>query len=387
MKIGCLVDSVSRKAGGLYESVRRLAQSLQRANGAVAVLSVVDEYTHSDVKRWEPLAVQTYKCSFRRWGYAPDLLPALEAASVDVLLTHGLWKYGSVVSRSWSQRTGRPYIIHPHGMLDPWAVKNSRWKKKMAALLFENSHLRGASCLRALGDSEAQSIRAYGLRNPICVIPNGIDLPNVKNNPRASWNHEVGNKKVLLYLGRLHPKKNLLSLIDAWAALKNEERAKGWSLVIAGWDEGGHEALLRRRVRELRLENNIHFSKSLFGEEKAAAYQNANAFVLPSLSEGLPMVVLEAWAFAKPVLMTAECNLPEGFQSEAALPIKTDVGSISKGLQPLFAMSDGELKAMGERGRALVEKRFNWLSIGEQMKAVCEWLLHNRPPPPCVRFN
>jgi glycosyltransferase involved in cell wall biosynthesis len=389
MKIGCVIDSVSRNAGGLFESVRGLTKSLQNANGVVTVFGLVDEYTRADMKNWEPLRVQT--CESRRWGYSPDLLPALQAASLDVLLAHGLWKYTSVASRSWARRTGRPYIIHPHGMLEPWAVKNSRWKKKTAGLLFENSHLRGASCLRALCESEAQSMRAYGLRNPICVIPNGIDLPDLKREGSAPWEGETTNKKVLLYLGRLHPKKNLLSLIDAWGAIQKSEvsnqKSSEWLLAIAGWDQDGYEQQLKNLTSDLGLLNSVVFLGPLFGERKAAAYQHADAFVLPSLSEGLPMVVLEAWAFAKPVLMTPECNLPDGFRSEAALPLQTDVASISKGLQTLFGMSNAELKAMGGRGRALVGKSFNWPAIGEQMKAVCEWLVDGAPPPPCVRFN
>lgn len=387
MKIGFLVDSVSRKAGGLLESVRRSAQSLRIANGSVTVFSLIDEYTYSDVKSWEPLMVRTCKPLLSRLGYAPDLLPALEEANLNLLHAHGLWKYGSVVSRSWSRRTGRPYIIHPHGMLDPWAVKNSRWKKRMAALLFENSHLRGASCLRALGDSEAESIRSFGLKNPICTIPNGIDLPDLgiyRPPPCAEFETE---RKILFYLGRLHPKKNLEQLIAGWAVTTGHPKAQNWLLIISGWDEAGYAKRLRKLIQVFDLEGSVRLTGPLFGEAKAAAYQCATAFVLPSLSEGLPMVVLEAWAFAKPVLMTPECNLPEGFRVEAALSLNSDATSITKGLRTLFELSDGELRAMGGRGRDLADKSFNWQTIGQQMKAVCEWLVDGSPSPDCVRFN
>lgn len=391
MNIGCLVDTISRNAGGLFESVRRLAQSLESVNGNVRVFSLIDEHTRSDVEKWAPLIVQTYKPLIHGSGYAPDLLPAMQAADFDVLLTNGLWKYGSVVSRSWARRTGRPYIIHPHGMLDPWAVKNSRWKKRIAALLFENAHLRGASCLRALCESEAQSIRSFGLKNPICTIPNGIDLPDLgidRQPPCAEFETE---QKILFYLGRLHPKKNLEALLHAWARVTKAEgrsqRSGEWVLAIAGWDQAGYANRLRKLIQELDLKGSVRLTGALFGEAKAAAYQCAKAFVLPSLSEGLPMTVLEAWAFAKPVLMTPECNLPEGFRAGAALSLNSDATSIAQGLRTLFEMSEGHLKAMGGRGRDLARKSFNWQTIGREMKAVCEWLVDGSPPPPCVRFN
>src|SRR4030095_11103730 len=100
------------------------------------------------------------------------------------------------------KRTGRPYLVHPHGMLDAWGLQNSGSKKLIAAWLYENQHLREAACLRALSEAETRSIRAYGLRNPICVIPSGVDLPDLS---ASNANSESANPKTLLYLGRLHP--------------------------------------------------------------------------------------------------------------------------------------------------------------------------------------
>jgi len=135
------------------------------------------------------------------------------------------------------------------------------------------------------------------------------------------------------------------------------------------------------------IRHSVAFLGPLFGEAKAAAYRNATAFVLPSLSEGLPMVVLEAWAFAKPVLMTPECNLPEGFQANAALRIGTDAPSIATGLRELMAMSDAQRIDMGAQGRALVSKKFLWPRIGEEMRSVCEWVMNGGTAPASVRCD
>jgi glycosyltransferase involved in cell wall biosynthesis len=289
-------------------------------------------------------------------------------------------------------------------MLDRWALNNSKWKKRVAAFLYEDRHLHEAACIRALCDSEAESIRAYGLRNPICVIPNGVELPEKVGN----WKFEIGNsklgfaegRKVLLYLGRLHPKKNLAALLKGWAEIRKSKveggKSEQWLLAVVGWDQGGHEDELKRLAGELGLSfaaagtaastalTSVAFLGPQFGADKDACYRVCDAFILPSLSEGLPMTVLEAWAYAKPVLITPECNLPEGFAAGAALRIGTNANEIADGLKQLFEMNDGDRKAIGERGRALVAEKFSWPQIGEQMRAVYEWVLGGGAPPGTV---
>jgi poly(glycerol-phosphate) alpha-glucosyltransferase len=257
------------------------------------------------------------------------------------------------------------------------------WKKRIAALLYENQHLRRAACLRALTESEAQSIRSYGLSNPICVIPNGVDLPDLRESKAKT---QSANPKTLLYLGRLHPKKNISNLIRAWNETFKSQRDSGdrWVLAIAGWDQGGYEAQLRQLTTDFGLLNSVIFLGPQFGADKSECYRGCDAFILPSLSEGLPMVVLEAWAHAKPVVMTPECNLPEGFEANAAVRIGTTSEEIAPGLKALREMSDDDRSRMGNRGRTLVETRFSWPRIGEQMRGVYEWMLGGGSSPDSV---
>jgi glycosyltransferase involved in cell wall biosynthesis len=416
MRVGFLVSSVSREAGGLFESVRGLAKAVASTNANVQVFGIRDEQSAVDLQEWQPLSVQTFRPQLRAWGYSSQLLPAMLSADLDVLSVHGLWKYGSVASRRWHRRTARPYVVHPHGMMDLWALRNAMWKKRIAALLYENQHLRGAACLRALSEAEARSIRSYGLHNPICVIPNGVDLPDLGENPRLNFPSDVVSavlsgspgygqrigalgtahatatelrkfgegQKILLYLGRLHPKKNLVNLIHAWNHLSNSQCAesKCWVLAIAGWDQGGYESELRRSVAA----DSIVFLGSRFGAQKSQCYRTCDAFILPSLSEGLPMTVLEAWAYAKPVLMTPECNLIEGFSAGAALRVGSTSEEIADGLRSIIQMSDDDRKAMGARGRDLVATKFSWPRIGEQMRAVYEWVALGGEMPNTVRL-
>ncbi len=416
MRVGFLVSSVSRAAGGLFQSVRGLAKAVASTNSGVQVFSISDEQSAVDLQEWRPLSVQTFRPQLRAWGYSNELVPAMVAADLDVLSVHGLWKYCSVGARRWHRRTGRPYVVHPHGMLEPWALRNAQWKKRIAALLYENEHLRGAACLRALSEAEAESIRACGLGNPICVIPNGVDLPELGDSSTLNAPGAVASavlsgspgyaqrldalgtahatatglrtfgqgQRILLYLGRLHPKKNLANLIRAWNdTFNSRQSSNSWVLAIAGWDQGGYENELKRIVAL----PSVVFLGPQFGAEKTKCYRGADAFILPSLSEGLPMTVLEAWSHAKPVLMTPECHLPEGFSAEAALRIGSSPQEIALGLKQITEMSENDRRAMGNRGRDLVTRNFSWLRIGEEMLAVYEWVLAGGAVPVTVRLQ
>lgn len=387
MKVGVLTASMSRQAGGLFWSVRELARSTQAAGCDVEVFAVQDGDSALDLPLWEGVELQVLeKRGPVAFGFMPGLSKVLEASNPDVLHTHGIWMYPSLAALLWSKRTGRPYLISPRGMLDPWAVRNSGWKKRLVGWWYEHEHLRGAHCIHALCTSEAEAIRAFGLRNPICVIPNGIDLTAAAR--RTDQPHGLGmpeGTRVLLYIGRLHPKKNLLALIDAWSlAASRGGLGHDWHLIIAGWDQGDYEEALKARVDTLGLQSRIRFPGPLFDADKDAALRDADAFVLPSLSEGLPMAVLEAWAYGLPVLMTPQCNLPEGIALGAAQAVDPDVESLAEGLTTLCCLDAESLRTMGERGRRLVEGRFTWPRIAGEMCAVYAWVLGRGPKPDCV---
>jgi len=386
VKIGFVVDSVSREAGGLFQSVRGLAKAVTCASASARVFGISDEQSAVDLQDWQPLSVQTFRPQWRAWGYSNQLLPAMLDADLDILSTHGLWKYCSVASHRWHRRMVRPYIVHPHGMLESWALANAAWKKRVAALIYENQHLRDAACLRALCEAEAQSIHAYEMRNPICVIPNGVDLPDLSETPALEAEVFAEGRKVLLYLGRLHPKKNVANLIRAWKQTLNSHSSArtSWVLAIAGWSQRRYEAQLRQLTTDLGLLDSVIFLGPRFGPEKNECYHASAAFIMPSLSEGLPMTVLEAWAHVKPVLMTPECNLPAGFAAGAALQIGTAPEEIAAGLKQVIEMSDDDRRAMGSRGRNLAETKFSWPRIGEQMRSVYEWALGGGPTPEVI---
>lgn len=391
MKVGILTASISRNAGGLFWAVRSLSASLLDAGCEVRVFGGDDDCADEDRHTWGRVRLEVQATvGPRAFGFQRGLQHRLAVFQPDLAHAHGLWMYPSMAAVHWSGGR-KPYVISPHGMLDSWAVKNSGWKKKIAALVYESAHLRGAACIHALCESERQAIRAFGLKVPVAVIPNGVDLPDLNTAvPMPDWNLRFpAGSKVLLFLGRLHPKKGLAILLDAWAKsrLRRLPGAEEWQLVIVGWEQGGHQAELEIQARELAITDSVHFVGPQFDLAKAASLRRADAFVLPSFSEGLPMAVLEAWSYARPVLMTPQCNLPEGFAAGAAIIIEPEVESLVGGLELIFGMLEGERAAIGQRGRELVERVFTWRRIGAEMANVYRWVLGQGPQPDCVRTD
>jgi glycosyltransferase involved in cell wall biosynthesis len=385
MHVVMVVASISRYAAGVGVSVRGLCQQLRR-DCCVSVLSVKDRFSEVDKEAWQ--AVQPLLFDWhgpRRFGYSPALKEVMYRMSCDLIHNHGLWMYPDLAARQAAQRANVPLLVSPHGMLDAWALRNSAWKKRLAGRLFSNRTLRRAACIHALCESEYHSIREYGLKSPVCIIPNGVDLPKDSvPNPRRT--DEAG--RILLFMGRIHAKKGLGNLVNAWAAVRSRRYPNnGWRLVIAGDDQLGQQDKLKCLVRALALEREVVFTGPLRDSDKEAALARADAFVLPSYSEGLPIAVLEAWTYRLPVVMTRECNIPEGFAAGAALEVQPHPQSIAQGLERLFAMDREQLHAMGNRGRALVESKFTWPTVAAQMMDVYRWLLDQGPQPDCVRLN
>ncbi len=382
MKITFLSPSLSREIGGIFEVERRLAQSLASLpDTTLEVMGVSDHATTADLPEWLPLVPHSFSSGGGPAGfrYSGSLERAILASDCDLLHLHSLWTHNSVIANKWAAQRRRPYVITAHGMLDEWAVRNSGWKKRITLGLYERKLLTRANCIHVFSQSELGSVRNFGLRNPVCVIPNGVDLPG----KGSHGNPFPAGQKTLLYLGRLHPKKGLLNLIKAWVQV----RTAPWVLAIAGWDQGEHEKELRELAAKSNGLSSIMFLGPQFGRDKLSCYEHCEGFVLPSFSEGLPMVVLEAWSHVKPVLMTKECNLPDGFAANAALRIEPNTESIAEGLKTFLALSDDERAAMGQRGFNLAKNQFAWPKIAEDLRSVYAWVLGRSEQPDCVVRN
>ena len=384
MKVAVLSSSISRLAGGLFYSVRALSTGIAACGSEVSVFSLKDAHSEEDLAGWGTLKVSTSRVvGPAAVGYSPVLAASVKAFAPNVIHVHGLWQYTSCVAHQQFSKCGVPYVMSPRGMLDPWAVGNSGLKKKLAAFLYESRNLKGAACMHALNRSEALSIREYGLTQPICVLPNGVNLPSAELLEPEKRKDE---KKRVVFIGRIHPKKGIRDMLDAWARVWQEFRPlmERWELVIAGWDDGGHLAALKEHAANLGILDSVSFPGSVYGDDKVKLLRSAEWFILPSHSEGMPMAVLEAWSYGVPAVLTPACNLPEGFSSGAAVSIDPHSASIFEGFLKVLEMPMAERNTMGASARTLVEDHFTWSQIAREMQGVYEWMRGDAAAPACL---
>ena len=200
------------------------------------------------------------------------------------------------------------------------------------------------------------------------------------------WSGQIEDgARILLFLGRLDRKKNVHGLIEAVAALKGNRQLGGWKLVIAGPGSPAYLNALKRQLREAGLGAEVVLIGPVYEEAKTAAFAHADAFALPSFSEGQPLAVLEAWSYRLPVVMTRACNLPEGFQVGAAREIATDAHAMSCVLADFLAQPDTVRTAMGAAGHTLVARSFTWPRIAAAFRDLYAWLLGRAARPACVQ--
>ncbi len=349
-RIGLLSTWASRLGGGVFEAVVAQAFLLRDLGHDPVVFALADEHSAADRQRFDGIDVRTHAVRGPgAIGFAPTLADDLIASKLDLVHLHGIWMYPSRAGSTWARRTGRPYLISPHGMLDPWITARGRAKKTVARIGYERASWTCAAAFHALTEAEAADIRRETGRDAVRVVPNPVLPPAAPPPPASSAPPNV------LALGRIHPKKNLDGLIRGWTA--SPAPAAGWTLTIAGWGDATHVAELEAQIAAAAAPS-IRFVGPLFGTEKAAAFANMRAFALPSHSEGLPMAILEAWAAGRPTLMSRACHLDEGFAAGAALDSGTDPERIAAAIARLCAMDAAALDAMGDAARALVAERF-----------------------------
>jgi len=207
----------------------------------------------------------------------------------DIIHIHGLWTFLSVVGVLVGRKLKIPRIVSPHGMLDPWAFGQSPIRKRLALATYEGMNLNGARFIHALCDAETIAVEKIGLTAPIRVVPNGVDVPERGMiTGTAPWQSELPkNRRILLYLGRIHKKKGLDALIAGWSrALRCSNEGMQWDLVIAGWGDETYERELRRLVQELHVDRTVRFVGPQVDRAKDLTYACADAFILPSLAKG-----------------------------------------------------------------------------------------------------
>ena len=309
-----------------------------------------------------------------RLGWSPRFRRRLlEAAKeVDVIHGHGLWMMPNIYVADAARSSGARLVMSPRGTLSRWSLDRSRVKKAAVSALGQRRALFSADLLHATADKERDEIRGYGLSAPVAVIPNGIDVPGPIERRRA------GPGRRLLYLSRIHPKKGLETLLDAWCGL--QDRFPEWGLTVAGPMNSAYANAMPGAAADLGCRR-VGFVGELTGKTKCAAFADSDLFVLPSHSENFGLVIAEALAHGLPVVACHGAPWAGLESHRCGGWVDSGRDRLMDALSAVMAASDAERRGMGERGREWMLREFDWRVVGEQFASAYAWLLGNGPKP------
>jgi glycosyltransferase involved in cell wall biosynthesis len=302
---------------------------------------------------------------------------AQDLASFDLLHLHSLYLFHDWAAGGLARRLGKPYIVRPHGTLDPYIFRRRRLKKALFDLWFQDGVLEDAAAIHYTAEEEMRLAEPYVHGAPGVVIPNGVDpadyapLP-AKGSFRAR-HPEIGDRRILLFLGRINFKKGLDILADAVGRLKRDDL----HLVIAGPD-GGYLAETRQFIAAAGLNERTTFPGMLTGVAKLAAFADAALFLLPSYSENFGIAVVEAMACGVPVMVSDQVNIwREVVADGAGSAAPCDAAAFATEIAEMLA-DPRALARMGAAGRAAVARRYDWASIALRLEQVYAAVLAGR---------
>jgi glycosyltransferase involved in cell wall biosynthesis len=362
-----------RRDGGMVPSILGITGALARRSGGVTIVTPTpSRLDQSPVPEGVELIGPV--ASIERW---------VRAAGVVHL--HGLWQAHTRRGAREARRRMVPYLIAAHGMAEPWALRHKALKKRVYTALVEGRNLRRASCLHALSRPEIGHLRAIAPRTPVCLVPNGVDLAPFDNLPPRdeleAEHPELRGKFALLFLSRLHVKKGLDLLAAALRALAPEH--PDLHLLLAGNDDGAKGPFLRR-IAEANLADRVTVLGHVSGENARRVWAAADAFVLPSYSEGFSMAILEALACRLPALITTACHFPELHAENGGIVVEPTIEGVTQGLRELLERSPDQRRYLGERGRRLVERRYTWDQQAQRLAEVYRWAAGGGATPDAV---
>jgi glycosyltransferase involved in cell wall biosynthesis len=306
--------------------------------------------------------------------------------SSELVHMHGLWQGHSRRGSRLALRAGVPYLIAAHGMAEPWSLRHKAWKKKIYTALIEGGNLRRAACLHALSRPEIGHLRAIAPHTPVCFVPNGVHLGPLEDLPdRAELAREfpeLAGKFVLLFYGRMNVKKGLDLLAHAFARVRHDYPQL--HILLAGNDDGALKPFLEQ-VEADGLSSRVTWLGHVAGERARQVWGAADAFVLPSYSEGFSMAILEALACRLPALVTTACHFPELADADGGIVVEPTPDGITQGLRDLLERSPAERAELGWNGRSLVERKYTWDRQAERLEQVYRWVVSGGAPPEAVR--
>lgn len=304
------------------------------------------------------------------WRGQRSIGRVIRSRGVRLVHDHGVWQWFNHSAAGAARSEGIPRVVSPRGMLMQWPMSRSTTRKRILLELFQRRDLEDATGLVATSKEEAADMRALGFAQPIAVIPNGVFVEGQRGTRPTS------DRRRMVFLSRVHPKKGLANLLQAWARLHPAE----WRLVIAGPDELGHRAELESLATRLRMGDSVEFAGPVAEPDKSRFLTAAEVVVLPSESENFGMVVAEALALGIPVIASTGTPWREIAICECGWWIPNNVESLVEALREATDKTSAELIAMGDRGRELANQ-YSWRAVGAQTVAFYRWILGEGEQP------
>lgn len=376
MRIVHVVPDLAPEMGGPVTAAWGMAEALSRAGARVRVLATDHGWPGPDGSRG--LDVQVYRCRFCPWRYSPGLAHALrrEVQWADLVHVHTMWHFSTLAALRAS--AGRaPAILRPAGMLDAWSLGQKPWRKRAYLAAFGQRLVGGIAALHWTSREECQASRRFGENRPEFVIPLGLAKGNYENLPEGTAFSrrfpELAGRRLVLFLGRLHPKKQPELVIRAFAGIHSE--FQDTALVLAGTGSRAYRQSLHDLVGRLKLGSETSFVGMQYGREVLEALVAASVFVLPSLQENFALAAAEAMAAGCPVVLSPQVALARAVLGRAAgLVVQPDLESL-KGALRYILKDPGRARLMGQNGRRLVFEEFTWESVAAGLLAIYEDLL------------
>ncbi|MEA5503156.1 glycosyltransferase [Halotia wernerae UHCC 0503] len=377
MKILIVIPALGPVYGGPTKSVIELAQALGSQGVYIDIVATTaNGSTSMDVPTLTWIKEKYYRIQyFPYWNFL-DYKISLSltnwlfqnVTNYDLVHTNAIFSY-PVLPAYWACQIHKvPYIMTPHGMLEPWALAYKSGKKRFYFALLEKPAFQRASAIQMLASTEAKRIEPLQLKAPLVVVPNGIHQQDFETlaNPELFYQQfpQTRNKTLILFLGRIDPKKGLDLLASAFT--KVYIKFPRTRLIVAGPDNIGFAKTAQKYFADSGCLDAVTFTGMLTGSLKYAALAAASLYVAPSYSEGFSVSVLEGMTAKLPCVITTGCNFPEAAVEQAALVVDIDAEKIAKAL--IWCLENPEqAKAMGDRARTLICENYTWEQLAFQM--------------------
>ena len=369
--------------GGPTQSTAALCSGLQAAGAQVTVLTTdANGPGRLQVRLCQPVeqnGVTVYYYPLTLGGlanfYSGEQHRAIKKhiPQCDLVVSQVLWGLAGEVIRSTCQQHGIPYIIEPHGQLQPWALAHHACKKRLYLAWLGNRIIAQAAGIHYTDAQESQAAQASGFKTPAFIVPNGVDFTHYDPLPggvQFRQQYQIPEQaRVLLFLGRMDPVKRPDLAIQVCAALQDDQ-ARPVHLIMAGPATASQEWQVNQWVNQANLAGQVHFTGLLSNGQVLEALAASDLLIMPSaVRENFGMSALEALAAGVPIL--ASDGVPVGewaVEAGAGRQVACDREAFVQAARQMLADEAG-LRQMGQRGRALVSRRFAIQVIAREMLA------------------